>query len=127
MTQIHVPVSVGELVDKITILEIKAHHIQDLIKLQHVRKELAQLQQIYHSLHMDLASYKHELIAINQSIWYNEDNARQLCAKTQLLEIAQVALATYQLNMERARIKLIINQTSQSDIVEAKSYLKDMG
>ncbi len=125
MTLVHVPVSVGELVDKITILEIKAQHLNDVHKLAHVHKELDQLQQIYHNLNMDLQSYKQQLMHINQIIWANEDAARQLDAQTQTSEIAQVALRTYAANSERAHIKLKINLASHSHIVEAKSYLKD--
>lgn len=126
MIQVWVPVSVGELVDKITILEIKSEHLQDVAKLAHVHKELDQLQQIYHNLNMDLHEYKQQLIHINQAIWYNEDAARQFDAHTQMDLIARVALHTYAANSERAQIKLKINQASQSEIVEAKSYLKDM-
>lgn len=130
MTSISAPISLGELVDKISILEIKAENIADSVKLANIRKELDLLQALALSLqvHIDpnLAS---ELRRLNSIIWRNEDAARQLLkmdlSDEILLSVARIAIETYQANTSRAAIKLKINQLFLSDIVEEKSYLGD--
>jgi hypothetical protein len=117
--KVTIPVSVGELIDKITILEIKSQYttseyvtkeIQDLIKI-------AQEQQVYD------ASYVSQLLQVNRKLWKIEDKLRQL-EKEQRFdeEFIELARSVYITNDERARIKGEINELSNSEIREVKVY-----
>jgi len=126
MSEILVPVSFGELLDKITILQIKSERITDAAKLANVRKELAALEATW-SAHpaatVDINALHAELKAVNEQLWDIEDDIR-LKDKAQAFDEGFVALArsVYFRNDERARIKKAINLALGSGYVEEKSY-----
>ncbi len=122
---INTPISLGELVDKISILIIKKKNISDSIKLQHVNKELEYL-------HKTLKKYISEdkinefllkLVNINSKLWDIEDDIRE-CERKKLFDQTFIDLArsVYFTNDERAKVKNDINKTFGSELVEVKSY-----
>lgn len=122
----HVPVSVGELFDKITILKIKYNLIKDPIKHQHVSEELNHLQHIAQqhvtpSKKLDQAIQA--LATINQQLWHIEDDIRA-CERDKDFgdTFVQLARRVYQCNDERAKTKATINTLTNSLITEVKSY-----
>ena len=126
MSQILVPVSLGELIDKITILEIKAERIADPAKLANVRLELEQLNQVGvldEELLRNIAELRVELKAVNVDLWEIEDKIR---IKESLAEFDQefieLARSVYFRNDERAAFKRSINVQQGYDLVEEKSY-----
>lgn len=123
---IAIPVSIGELVDKITILQLKEEFIKDEDKLKNVRHELKQLQGILDRLNLDCEHEINELRDVNRVMWYNEDRARKFPQSSWTIgeadKIATIAMETYHANNRRAQIKYAINQKYNSDIVEVKSY-----
>jgi hypothetical protein len=118
------PISVGELVDKITILDIKESEYTDQVKLAHVSKEKAELEKLFYDIEINLAAEISELLIVNKIIWDNEDLARQY-QKTGTFDQGFIDLAnsTYKANTRRAEIKKTINQKCNSEIVETKSYM----
>jgi hypothetical protein len=126
--EIKVPISPGELVDKITILEIKAARITDAAKVANVRTELALLQDTWkasaYASH-DIAKQWAALRAINEKLWDIEDDIRDMeRSRTFDKEFIQLARAVYVTNDERAAVKRDINTRLGSKIVEEKSYAK---
>ena len=124
MADLLVPVSVGELVDKITILRIKERHIRAVDKLANVRIELAALVNVceLHGVALDQTSV-HELEAINQKLWDIEDAIRDKeAAKAFDDEFIALARSVYQTNDIRAAIKSRINVAAGSRLREEKSY-----
>jgi hypothetical protein len=126
--EIKVPISPGELVDKITILEIKSARITDAAKLANVRAELTLLQDTWkaspYASH-DISSQWAALRAINEKLWDIEDDIRDMeRARTFDREFIQLARAVYVTNDERAAVKRDINMRLGSKIVEEKSYAK---
>jgi hypothetical protein len=124
MADLLVPVSVGELVDKITILRIKERHIRAVDKLANVRIELAALVKVceLNGVALDQASV-HELEAINQKLWDIEDAIRDKeAAKAFDDEFIALARSVYQTNDIRAAIKSRINVAAGSRLREEKSY-----
>ena len=127
MNDILVPISPGELLDKITILRIKAVRMQDAAKVANVRLELSLLEQIWEdsrdgSAH-DVAAEIQALHAVNERLWVIEDDIRdQEAAGTFGARFIELARAVYMDNDERAAIKKRINVTLGSRIVEEKSY-----
>jgi hypothetical protein len=126
--EIKVPISPGELVDKITILEIKSARMTDPAKLANVRSELEMLQDTWkasaYASH-DIASQWAALRAINEKLWDIEDDIRDLeRARTFDRQFIQLARAVYVTNDERAAVKRDINTRLGSKIVEEKSYAK---
>jgi len=126
--EIRVPISPGELVDKITILEIKSARMTDPAKLANVRIELGLLQDTWrtsaHASH-DIASQWAALRAINEKLWDIEDLIRDKeRARTFDQEFIELARAVYVTNDERAAVKRDINTRLGSKIVEEKSYAK---
>ena len=117
------PISIGELVDKITILELKASKTTDAIKLANIQKELRLLNESYNSLHMDVTALKEELHKVNSELWDIEDNKRK-CEQSQTFdsEFIQLARSVYIKNDIRANIKKQINIITNSGIVEEKIY-----
>jgi hypothetical protein len=120
------PISAGELIDKITILRVKARRIGDPVKEANVRKELALLEatalsHIPPSAEMERLTA--ELMAVNAALWDVEDGKRD-CERRQDFGPDFVALArrVYIENDQRAAIKRAINAVAGSDIVEEKSY-----
>ena len=126
MSQIAVPVSYGELIDKITILEIKAERIGNPEKLANVRTELDLLTRTWaadaHSA-IDIAAERAKLKAVNEALWDIEDHIRvKEKAKAFDSEFVELARAVYFRNDDRAAYKRVINEKLGSTLVEEKSY-----
>lgn len=119
------PISVGELIDKITILTIKIARINDPLKLENVTKELVQLRAIADELSapLELSVYYKQLLMVNQDLWDIEDSKRKH-EKEQRFddEFVQLARQVYLKNDYRAELKKKINLIMGSTIVEEKSY-----
>lgn len=115
-----IPVSIGELVDKLTILEIKREKINDITKLEKANKEYCELKKLYNNLYEE--EYK-ELKQINLQLWEIEDNIR-IKEKNKKFdeEFVQLARSVYITNDKRYEIKNKINIKSNSEINEVKSY-----
>ena len=126
MTDLHIPVSPGELLDKITILRIKSQRMHDAAKVAHVRLELELLQHSWASLGsatLQVAAEERALQAVNEQLWDIEDRIRDKeAARSFDQEFIALARAVYQRNDERAAIKKRINLALGSRIVEEKSY-----
>ncbi|MGE5505436.1 MAG: DUF6165 family protein [Actinomycetota bacterium] len=121
-----VPVSWGEIIDKITILEIKAERLTDAAKLANVTKELAELAAVREREfpgHAGLAKLAAELKAINEKLWVVEDDIRD-CERAKDFgpKFVELARAVYFTNDERAAVKRRINDLLGSALVEEKSY-----
>ena len=126
MSQISVPVSYGELIDKITILEIKSERIGDSAKLANVRIELDLLNETWRAdpaSRIDIVTERSQLRAVNEALWDIEDRIR-LKEKARAFddEFVELARSVYIRNDERAAIKRVINQKLGSTLVEEKSY-----
>ena len=122
---INTPISLGELVDKISILMIKKKNISDSIKLEHVTKELEFLQKTlkkYISAD-EINEFLLKLVNINSKLWDIEDDIRE-CERKKLFDQTFIDLArsVYFTNDERAKVKNDINKTFGSELVEVKSY-----
>jgi hypothetical protein len=126
MSDILVPVSPGELLDKITILRIKAARILDPAKLGNVKLELALLEATWRTSGCaahDLAQEEHALQQVNEQLWDIEDRIRDKESRQTFdREFIELARAVYVSNDERAAIKKRINARLGSRIVEEKSY-----
>ena len=122
-----VPISVGELLDKISILEIKAASIADPAKLVNVRHELKALQRV-HAREVaplpELPALYAELKTVNQELWRIEDEIREHERGGQFDErFIELARNIYRTNDRRAVLKRRINELTGSEIVEEKSYV----
>ncbi|MBO9664159.1 DUF6165 family protein [Dokdonella sp.] len=126
MSTISVPVSYGELIDKITILEIKAERIGDAAKRANVRTELDLLDATWSAdaaSHTDIGAERAQLRAVNEALWDIEDRIRvKEKAKAFDAEFVELARSVYVTNDERAAIKRAINDKLGSTLVEEKSY-----
>jgi len=126
MENISVPVSPGEVLDKITILEIKSERIEDEAKLVNVRKELELLSDTWcHSITEDEAiqSLKARLKEVNETLWEIEDDIRDKERAHEFdQEFIRLARAVYVTNDKRSEIKKELNLRLGSQIVEEKSY-----
>ena len=122
---ISTPVSLGELVDKISILMIKKKNISDSIKLEHVAKELEFLQITLKKYISEdkINKFIEELVNINSKLWKIEDDIRE-CERNKLFDQTFIDLArsVYFTNDQRAKIKNDINKNFGSELVEVKSY-----
>ena len=126
MSLIQVPVSYGELIDKLTILEIKSARISDPAKLANVRKELELLDGTWQrdpAAATDISDLWTQLRTVNERLWVVEDDLRIL-EKAQRFdaEFVRLARSVYFENDERARVKREINLRLGSTLVEQKSY-----
>ena len=126
MSLIQVPVSYGELIDKLTILEIKSARISDPAKLANVRKELELLDGTWQrdpAAATDISDLWAQLRTVNERLWVVEDDLRIL-EKAQRFdaEFVRLARSVYFENDERARVKREINLRLGSTLVEEKSY-----
>ena len=123
---IHTPVSVGEVIDKLTILQIKSERIDDSDKLVNICKEQTLLAEILEkdALRSDeLAELTNQLKKINEQLWEVEDRLRELERQQDFGQaFITDARAVYFTNDKRSRIKRKINELVGSDIVEEKSY-----
>lgn len=126
-TDFLVPVSIGEVVDKITILRIKSEEIKDPAKLDNIRHELAALEKAYldyvGKIPDEVAELTAELHKVNKQLWVIEDDIRD-CERDKIFEseFIRLARAVYVTNDERARLKKEINIALGSKFVEEKSY-----
>ena len=122
---INTPISLGELVDKVSILIIKQKNITDKTKLDHVKKELNFLQKtlMNYVQQEEINNYLENLININSKLWNIEDDIRE-CERKKLFDQSFVDLArsVYFTNDERAKVKNDINKTFGSELEEVKSY-----
>lgn len=126
MENIQVPVSPGEVLDKITILEIKSERMTDPEKLANVRTELALLQETWKQFVAEdpvITDLHNQLKLINETLWEIEDDIRD---KERAREFDQVfidlARSVYVTNDQRANAKKELNVYLGSEIVEEKSY-----
>lgn len=120
------PISIGELIDKIVILEIKASKMTDTGKLDHIRQELALLASARSRLPLaeaEIEKLKAELKGVNEALWEIEDRIRD-CERAQDFgpEFIELARSVYRTNDRRAAIKRQINELAGSAIIEEKSY-----
>jgi hypothetical protein len=126
MKDILVPISPGELLDKITILRIKAARMSDATKVANVKHELALLEKTWKdsgAAAIDLAAEEAGLTRVNEALWVIEDEIRdEERAKRFGDKFIELARAVYVTNDERATIKKRVNTLSGSSIVEEKSY-----
>ena len=126
MDKILAEISAGELIDKITILEIKKEKISNKEKLVEVNKELISLNKTLKKSINDeskILSFKNDLKNINLKLWDIEDGKRSAEKKNKFDEkFIQLARNVYKFNDERAKIKLAINNALGSNIKEVKSY-----
>ena len=117
------PISVGELFDKITILEIKMENYTDTSKISHVTTEITELRKLANNIDTDIREEVIKLKEVNKIIWDNEDLARTYGQdKAYDSDFILLASKTYELNARRAKIKQTINIKCNSNIVETKSY-----
>jgi len=126
MSLIQTPVSYGELIDKMTILQIKLQEIGDEAKLANVRNELELLEATWKNdkaSETDIAEETSRLLAVNQRLWKIEDDIR-MKERAQAFddEFIRLARSVYIENDERAAIKREINLKLGSTLVEEKSY-----
>lgn len=125
---ISIPVSIGELIDKLTILEIKSETITDELKLKNIRYEFESLNKIFKSLNLDndIHDFYNELYDINLTIWNLEDQIREhgknLLYTDDYIILSKIAKKIYVSNDLRSTIKKNINIKYSSDIVEEKSH-----
>jgi hypothetical protein len=117
---ITIPISVGELLDKISILSIKSQHTTN----EYVTKELKDLIKIAQEHQVYDASYVSQLLQVNRKLWKIEDNLRVL-EKSQMFhqDFIELARSVYIINDERATIKKEINEKYNSQYQEVKCYV----
>ena len=125
--KIQINISVGELIDKITILQIKKEKIADLEKVKKVSYELKLLENSFNSLKTskteELRDLMNELKIINQKLWAIEDDIRLLEKNNKFnSEFIELARSVYITNDERFEVKNKINKLFSSDVEEVKSY-----
>lgn len=118
---LNIPASVGEVLDKISILQIKSERITDGRKLTNVRNELRHLEDA--ARNHRLPKMEAQLRAVNEALWDIEDRIR---VKEKLgefdAEFITLARSVYITNDKRAEIKRAINLATESDLIEEKSY-----
>lgn len=120
-----VPISVGELMDKIAILEIKFDRIKNSSQLENIERELGALRAVRlgNADRAVLDPLSAELKQVNAKLWDVEDAIRECDARADFgTDFVELARAVYRLNDERARLKKAINVLSGSRLVEEKSY-----
>ena len=126
MRNLKVPISLGELIDKITILRIKSNKINSNEAQKNIRLELEKLEHILNetmSINTNLKNFEIKLSKINQSLWDIEDQLREK-EKEKKFDKKFISLArmVYYKNDERAKIKRMINKNFGSELIEEKSY-----
>ena len=124
---INIPISLGELIDKISILVIKEKKIKDEKKNNLIREELTLLRKTLNEAanNNSINNYLNQLIDVNSALWKIEDEIRD-CEKNKKFDqkFIELARSVYITNDKRAEIKLEINKKFGSKIVEVKSYKK---
>ena len=117
--KITIPISVGELLDKITILQIKSKHTDD----EYVKKELEDLTKIAQEFDVYKESYLNELLIVNSLLWDIEDSLRELERLWKFNDdFISLARQVYITNDKRAEIKRRINEETNSNYKEIKLY-----
>ena len=124
--EVNIPVSLGELLDKISILEIKSVKISNESKLKNIKKELSGLKKVLENLNINFSEIKNlyeELYKINLGLWEIEDSIRIL-EKNKNFEkdFIDLARSVYITNDKRFQVKNEINKLFNSNYVEEKSY-----
>ena len=124
---INIPVSTGELIDKISILKIKAIKIKDPDKLKNIHNELGLLLSIVSDLKINQKKmyndYMYMMYEVNNCLWNIENQIRELETKKQFDDLfIETARKVYEFNDKRSKIKKEINAAYGSSIVEEKSY-----
>lgn len=120
----NVPVSIGELYDKYTILQIKKEKINSIDKLAYITTELTYLQPLIDSFNLELEIIE-QIKNVNNRLWEIEDNIRIKETKQEFdEEFINLARLVYKTNDERYSIKTMINNKFNSEIQEIKSYKK---
>ena len=122
---INTPISLGELIDKISILMVKKKNIKNNDKLDQVNKELNYLQETLdnHVTKDEIDAFLNSLIDINSKLWVIEDDIRDCERKKQFdQKFIELARSVYFTNDKRSNIKLDINNKFGSELVEVKSY-----
>jgi len=126
MNEILIPISPGELLDKITILQIKSERISDATKVANVRTELGMLEQVWSDTVKDdeqIRALSSKLKSINEALWEIEDDIRDEERNKRFSDrFIELARAVYVTNDERANAKKKVNLHLNSSIVEEKSY-----
>ena len=124
--KVSVPISLGELLDKISILEIKNKKILDRSKILNIKKELNGLKKVLDELNINLSesnSLYNKLYKINLTLWEIEDSIRVLEKNEDFGEkFIELARAVYITNDQRFEVKNDINKLFNSEYVEEKSY-----
>ena len=119
-------ISFGELLDKITILEIKSEKIQDKEKLNNIKKELEILSSTWQSANVSaegISVLRTQLKVVNEKLWGIEDNIRIKESKGLFdSEFIELARSVYIVNDERALLKKQVNELLGSNLTEEKSY-----
>ena len=126
LDSIKIDVSPGELIDKITILQIKADKIQDISKLENVNKELELLTNSLHQsvkITNELKLIMDQLQQVNETLWFIEDKIRLHETSRKFdTDFIELARAVYKENDKRAELKRKINNVLGSGLIEEKSY-----
>ena len=126
-----IQISIGELIDKWSILKIKCERIKDEAKLRNVYKEFDYLTQQMQLVYLDLDQARHQsletivnsLCRVNEQLWDIEDKIR-LCEKRGYFEenFIELARSVYMINDQRADLKRVINRITNSEFTEEKQY-----
>ncbi len=123
---ISAPISIGELIDKITILEIKSERIQETEKLANIQKELDTLRTTWREAALDEEKILEEVVGlkqVNETLWEIEDGIRRKESRKEFDEqFIELARSVYLTNDQRAVLKKEINLKLGSELVEEKSY-----
>ena len=121
--EVFAPISLGELVDKITILEIKIERLTDVAKLANVSRELELLRTVFPIEMICIDELMRELKAVNERLWTIEDEIRD-CERNGDFgpRFVELARSVYKTNDRRADIKRRINLVTGSSLIEEKSY-----
>jgi hypothetical protein len=126
MNEILIPISPGELLDKITILQIKSERIDDAAKVANVNTELGMLEKVWSEAVEDderIRALTAELKSVNEALWQIEDDVRDEERNKRFGDrFIELARAVYVTNDERANAKKQVNLHLNSSIVEEKSY-----
>lgn len=124
---ISIPVSIGEMIDKLSILQVKKTKVKDEKKLEFINNEFELLYNfsLEYLNDSEIESIYHQLVDVNSSLWDIEDKLRVLESETKFdEEFVKLARNVYFTNDERFRLKNEINLISNSEIREIKDYVK---
>jgi len=121
-----IEISIGELVDKVTILEIKTKKMKSIDKVENVKKEYAILSKSMNSLGIDSTHEDYiELMSVNEKLWDIEDGIRAKESRSEFDdEFIKLARSVYFINDDRAAIKRKLNIDFNSELIEEKEYVE---